>query len=201
MVTNCDHKQITFNTTAMAKAKRAVVKIIPDETIIRKVYILRGQKVLLDKDLADLFGVETKVFNQAVKRNMDRFPPDFMFQLNNKEFESLRSQFVTSNRGGSRYRPYAFTEQGVGMLTGIVNSPKAIEMHIAIVRAFVEMRKLAYTNHKLAQELKLVFDKLNGHDAQFAAIYEAMENLMDEKTEEKVKKISWEERERIGFKK
>jgi len=95
----------------MAKATKGIIKIIPDETIIRKIYVLRGQKVMLDKDLAALYKVETKVLNQSVKRNADRFPPDFMFQLNNKEFESLRSQFVTSNqRGGIRYLPFAFTE-------------------------------------------------------------------------------------------
>jgi hypothetical protein len=119
----------------MAKKKKEIVKVIPDDTIIRKIYMFRGQKVLLDKDLAELYGVETKVLNQAVKRNIERFPSDFMFQINKKEFESLRSQFVTSNqRGGVRYLPFVFTEQGVAMLSGVINSPKAIEMNIAIMR-------------------------------------------------------------------
>ena len=123
----------------MAKAKKAVVKIIPDEIIIRKIYLLRGQKVLLDKDLAELYGVETRLLNQAVKRNADRFPPDFMFQLNKKEYESLRSQFVISNpRGGIRYLPFAFTEQGVAMLSGVINSAKAIDMNPDSYRDFYE---------------------------------------------------------------
>ena len=187
----------------MAKSKKALVKVIPDEVIIRKIYILRGQKVMLDRDIAELYGVETKRLKEAVRRNITRFPKDFMFQMTKSEFENWRSQIASSNsdKMGLRYAPFCFTEQGVAMLTGIINSPKAIEMNIAIIRAFVEIRKLAYSNKKLAEQLKLVFNKLDGHDAQFAAIYEAMENLMDEKTEEKVKKIGWEERERIGFKK
>ena len=186
----------------MAKAKRSVVQVIPDDTIIRKIYVLRGQKVMLDRDLAGLYEVETKVLNQAVKRNAERFPLDFMFQLNSKEFESLRSQFVTSNqRGGSRYMPFAFTEQGIAMLSGVINSSKAIEMNIAIMRAFVETRKLLHSNKKIAEQIKLLFDKIGEHDVQLGAIYNAIENLMDEKTEEKTKKIDWAERERIGFKK
>ncbi len=186
----------------MAKAKKGVIKIIPDDTIIRKIYMLRGQKVMLDKDLAVLYEVETKVLNQAVKRNADRFPPDFMFQLNDKEFESLRSQFVTSNpRGGIRYLPFAFTEQGVAMLSGVVNSPKAIDMNIAIMRAFVETRKLLHSSAKVAEQIKILFERIGEHDVQLSAIYDAMENLMDEKLDEKIEKQQWAERERIGFKK
>jgi hypothetical protein len=185
----------------MAKAKRAIVKIIPDETIIRKIYQLRGEKVMLDRDLAELYGVDTKVLKQAVKRNAKRFPKDFMFTLTQKEFQNLRSQFVTSSWGGIRYLPSAFTEQGVAMLSGVINSPKAIEMNIAIMRAFVETRKLLHGNKKIAEQIKALFDRIGEHDVQLAAIYDALENLMDEMTEEKVKKKNWEERERIGFKK
>ncbi|MES2848649.1 MAG: ORF6N domain-containing protein [Bacteroidota bacterium] len=185
----------------MAKAKNGIVKIIPDETIIRKIYLLRGEKVMLDRDLAELYGVDTKVLKQAVKRNAKRFPKDFMFTLTQKEFQNLRSQFVTSSWGGIRYLPSAFTEQGVAMLSGVINSPKAIEMNIAIMRAFVETRKLLHSNKKIAEQIKLLFDRIGEHDVQLGAIYNALENLMDEKTEEKVKKIGWEERERIGFKK
>lgn len=185
----------------MAKAKRTVVKIIPDETIIRKIYNLRSQKVLLDVDLALLYGIETKRLKEAVRRNIDRFPPDFMFELNEKEYRSLRTQFATSNRGGTRYMPFAFTEQGVAMLSGVINSLKAIEMNIAIMRAFVETRKLLHSNKKIAEQIQQLFDRIGEHDVQLGAIYDALENLMDEKTEEKVKKIGWEERERIGFKK
>lgn len=179
----------------MAKAKKELVKIIPDETIIRKIYVLRGEKVMLDKDIAELYGVQTRVLNQAVKRNIKRFPPDFMFQLNKKEFEILKSQFVTSSWGGVRKMPYAFNEQGVSMLSAVINSPKAIEMHIAIMRAFVEMRRLMHSNKKIAGQIKLLFDKIDGHDAQLKAIYDAIENLLDDK----VQKESWEKRERIGF--
>ena len=189
----------------MAKAKKGIIKIIPDETIIRKIYLLRGQKVLLDRDLAELYGVETRILNQAVKRNENRFPPDFMFQLTRDEYNSLRSQIVileNSARGKySKFNPFVFTEQGVAMLSGVINSPKAIEMNIAIMRAFVETRKLLHSNKKIAEQIKLLFDRIGEHDVQLDAIYDAIENLMDEKTEAKVKKIHWEERERIGFKK
>ena len=179
------------------------MKIIPDETIIRRIYIFRGQKLMVDRDLAELYGIETKVLNQAVKRNIERFPKDFMFQLNVKEFENWRSQTVTSNseKMGMRRSPYVFTEQGVAMLSGVINSPKAIDMNIAIMRAFVETRKLLHSNKKIAEQIKLLFDRIGEHDVQLGAIYDAIENLMDEKTETKVKKINWEERERIGFKK
>ena len=185
----------------MAKAKRTIVKIIPDETIIRKIYLLRGQKVLLDMDLAVLYGVETGYLKRQVKRNIERFPEDFMFELNAKEIQNLRSQIGISSWGGSRYAPYAFTEQGVAMLSGVINSPKAIEMNIAIMRAFVETRKLLHSNKKIAEQIQQLFDRIGEHDVQLSAIYEALENMMDEKAEEKVKKINWEERERIGFKK
>ena len=171
--------------------------MIPDETVIRKIYMIRGEKVMLDKDLAELYEVDTKVFNQAVKRNIDRFPPDFMFRLNKKEYDHLRSQIVTSSWGGTRYMPYVFTEQGVAMLSGVIHSPKAISMNIAIMRAFVEMRKLASSNKRLAEAIRKLIDRVGEHDVQLSAIYDAIENLLDKKTEEK----NWDERERIGFKK
>ncbi len=187
----------------MSKAKKGIVKIIPDETIIRKIYLFRGQKVMLDRDLADMYGIETKVLKQAVKRNIERFPEDFMFEITKKEFADWRSQFVTSNsdKMGLRYQPFCFTEQGVAMLSGVINSPKAIDMNIAIMRAFVETRKLLHSNKKIAEQIQKIFDRIGEHDVQLGAIYDALENLMDEKTEEKVKKTGWEERERIGFKK
>ena len=185
----------------MAKTKKGIIKIIPDETIIRKIYTIRGQKVMLDADLAILYEIETKRLKEAVRRNIERFPEDFMFELNVKEYNSLRTQIATSNRGGSRYLPFAFTEQGVAMLSGVINSPKAIDMNIAIMRAFVETRKLVHSNKKIAEQIKMLFDRIGEHDVQLSAIYDALENLMDEKGEEKVTKTGWEERERIGFKK
>ena len=184
----------------MAKAKKNVVKVIPDDTIIRKIYVLRGQKVMLDMDLAVLYEIETKRLKEAVRRNIERFPEDFMFELNAKEYNSLRTQFATSNRGGSRYMPFAFTEQGVAMLSGVINSPKAIDMNIAIMRAFVETRKLVHSNKKVAEQIKTLFERIGEHDVQLAAIYDAMENLMDEKVDKKIEKQQWAERERIGFK-
>ena len=165
---------------------------------------------MLDFDLAQLYEVETKVLNQAVKRNLKRFPKDFMFQLTKEEYEALRfqietsekskkplrSQIVTSKRGGARYLPYAFTEQGVAMLSGILNSDKAINMNIAIMRAFVEVRRVLLKQHDLKEQLKELKERLGEHDIQLNQIYDAMENLLDEKTAQR----KWEERERIGFK-
>lgn len=170
-------------------------KLIPIETVTQKICLFRGEKVLIDRDLAALYGVETRVLNQAVKRNIRRFPRDFMFQLNHKEFNILKSQFVTSSWGGQRKLPFAFTEQGVAMLSGIIQSAKAIEMNIAIMRAFVEMRKLALSNKKVAAEIKKLIDKVGEHDVQLASIYDTIEDLLDKKVTEQ----KWEDRIRIGF--
>jgi len=168
---------------------------------------------MLDKDLANLYEVETRVFNQAVKRNIKRFPKDFMFQLTEHEWkalsiqindfemghDSLRSQFVTlKNKRGqhTKYLPYAFTEQGVAMLSGILNSDRAINMNIAIMRAFVEIWKVLLQQTDFKVQLKLIKEKLGEHDAQLNQIYDAMENLLDEKADQR----KWEDRERIGFK-
>ncbi|MEO7924938.1 MAG: ORF6N domain-containing protein [Chitinophagaceae bacterium] len=180
----------------MTTKKKKPGKIIPGETIIGKIFVLRGHKIMLDTDLAVLYEVETKILNQAVKRNASRFPADFMFRLNKKEFESLRSQFVTSNRGGSRYMPYAFTEQGVAMLSGVINSTKAIKMNIAIMRAFVEIRRIVMKNTRIANKLKSLEERLGEHDIQLNQIYNAIENLMNKK----IKEESWQDRRRIGFK-
>ena len=180
----------------MPKAKQHIKELIPSEIIANKIYFIRGMKVMLDKDLAALYEVETRVFNQSVKRNIERFPEDFMFQLNSKEFEILISQFVTSSWGGTRKLPYAFTEQGVAMLSGVINSSKAIAMNIAIMRAFVEIRKMALNNKLIADKLILIENKIGSHDEQLKQIYEAIENLLDEKVEQK----QWNDRKRIGFK-
>jgi hypothetical protein len=167
---------------------------------------------MLDKDLAALYETETKILNQAVKRNSKRFPADFMFQLTREEYEELRSHIETlekgdhplrlqnepaKGRGGTRYLPYAFTEQGVAMLSGILNSDKAINMNIAIMRAFVEIRKIMLRQSDLKEQLREIKERLGEHDAQLNHIYDAMENLLDEKAAER----KWEDRERIGFKK
>ena len=167
---------------------------------------------MLDRDLAQLYEIETKVLNQAVKRNIMRFPPDFMFQLTREEFESMqfqvepletpqvsRSQFVTLkiNRGQNlKYLPYAFTEQGVAMLSGIINSDKAINMNIAIMRAFVEIKKILLRESDMKEQLREIKERMGGHDLQLNQIYDALENLLDEKAAQR----KWEDRERIGFK-
>ena len=166
---------------------------------------------MLDRDLADLYETETKAVNLAVKRNIKRFPADFMFQLTKEEYEDLRFQIETlekghslrlqnetsKGRGGTRYLPYAFTEQGVAMLSGILNSDKAINMNIAIMRAFVEIRRIMLKQNDLKEQLKEIKARLGEHDAQLNHIYDAMENLLDEKAAER----KWDDRERIGFKK
>ena len=181
-------------------------------SIQNRIYELRGERVILDRDLADLYDVPTKSLNLSVKRNLKRFPKDFMFQLTREEFDSLRFQIETlekgkkplrlqnetsKGRGGARYLPYAFTEQGVAMLSGILNSDKAINMNIAIMRAFVEVRKILVMQADLKEQLKQIRERLGEHDAQLNQIYDAMENLLDEKAAQR----KWDERERIGFKK
>ena len=183
------------------------------QSIQNRIYELRGERIMLDRDLAYLYGTETKVLNLSVKRNIKRFPKDFMFQLTKEEFESLRFQIETlenssplrpqiatikTGRGQHRkYLPYAFTEQGVAMLSGVLNSDKAISMNIAIMRAFVQIKKVLLKQGNLKEQLKEIKDRLGEHDVQLNQIYDAMENLLDEKAALR----KWEERERIGFKK
>jgi hypothetical protein len=148
--------------------------------VVQSIVWLRGHKVLLDTTLAELYGVPTKALVQAVKRNSERFPDDFMFQLDAKEWEALRSQIVTSNagRGGRRYTPYAFTEQGVAMLSSVLNSPQAIAVNIEIMRAFVRLRDWLSSNKELARKLAALERKLQTHDAAIAGILNAIRDLM-----------------------
>ena len=135
--------------------------LIPIESIVTKILLIRGQKVMLDSDLAELYEVETKVLNQAVKRNKERFPKDFMFELNKEEYASLRSQFVTLKRGQHRkYTPYAFTEQGVAMLSSVLRSKRAIEVNILIMRAFVKLREIISTNEALEARMSALENKV-----------------------------------------
>lgn len=187
--------------------------MIAIHSIQNRIYEIRGERVMLDMDLASLYEVDTRVLNQSIKRNIKRFPEDFMFQLTTKEWEGIRSQSVTTysenssssqfvmmnlpkNRTG-KYLPYAFTEQGVAMLSGILNSEKAINMNIAIMRAFVAIRKLTLQQTDIKGQLKEITERLGEHDVQLNEIYDAIENLLDERIAQK----KWEERERIGFKK
>ena len=182
------------------------------QSIQNRIYEIRGERVMLDRDLATLYETETKALNLAVKRNIKRFPKDFMFQLTKEEWEGLRFQLETlekthnplrlqnatsKGRGGTRYMPYAFTEQGVAMLSGILNSDKAINMNIAIMRAFVEVRRVLLRESDLKEQMKELRKQIGVHDAQLNQIYDALENLLDEKAGER----KWNDRERIGFKK
>ena len=175
----------------MTKTTKALT--IPDELVINKIYFIRGQKVMLDKDLAELYGVETKVLNQAIKRNSDRFPEDFMFQVNEEEWQSLRSQIVTSKagRGGSRYLPFAFTEQGVAMLSSVLNSETAIRVNIQIIRVFTRMRQMLLTHKDILLQLEKMERKLTGHDEDIQLIFKYLKQLLNPPQQP---------RRRIGFK-
>jgi phage regulator Rha-like protein len=156
---------------------------IPMERITSKIHLIRGHKVMLDRDLAELYGVETKALKQAVRRNIVRFPEDFMFELTKDEFEILRSQIVTSSWGGRRYAPCAFTEQGVAMLSSVLRSKRAVEINIAIMRVFVHLREVLADNAALRK-------KLEEHDEKIKYIFNILGQMLQEP--EKPKK-------RIGF--
>lgn len=145
------------------------------EPIEKRIRLIRGQKVLLDSDLAELYGVETKVLVQAVKRNIERFPDDFMFSLTKQEFNHLRSQTVTSSWGGRRTPPYAFSEQGVAMLSSVLRSPQAVQVNIEIMRAFVHLRQMLNENTELKAKLE---DLEHRFDEQFKFVFDAIRELM-----------------------
>lgn len=162
--------------------------IVPRPAVARAIQLIRGQRVMLDADLAALYGVETRVLLQAVRRNPARFPADFMLRLTPAEFARLRSQFVISNkRGGRRHRPFAFTEQGVAMLSSVLRSPRAVQVNVEIMRAFVRLRGLATTHERIARKLRALERK---YDAQFRVVFDAIRGLMIEEATP---------RRRIGF--
>jgi hypothetical protein len=166
----------------MAKNESAEHELaIPAEAIERKIYLLRGHKVMLDADLAELYEVPTKAFNQAIKRNLDRFPADFMFQLSKEELENWRSQIVTSNpaaKMGLRRRPYAFTEHGVAMLSSVLRSKRAVQMNILIIRAFVRLREILATHKDLARAIEDMQRRQEEHGDQITAIIETINQLL-----------------------
>jgi len=176
----------------MPKAIKNSNNIAPQEIIESKILLIRGQKVMLDRDLAVLYGVETKVLNQAVRRNIKRFPEDFMFRLAKEEFEILRSQFVTSSWGGQRYAPYAFTEQGVAMLSSVLNSKKAVEVNIVIMRTFVNIRKFVSSYEGLAMKIAEIEKK---YDKKIGKIFTVLDYLIKGSEEENNNK-----KQEIGFK-
>jgi hypothetical protein len=201
--------QIYFFKDNFAYSKTYFMKII--QSIQNRIYEIRGERVMLDKDLAILYGTETKVLNLSVRRNLKRFPEDFMFKLTKQESESLRLQIESLEKGDplslqietlkngwgqhSKYLPYAFTEQGIAMLSGILNSDRAIAMNIAIMRAFVGIRKILFRQQDSEVQLQEIKNRIGEHDAQLNQIYDAMENILDEKASE----VKWNERDRIGF--
>ena len=175
----------------MAKAK--IRLLLADETIINKIYLLRNQKVMIDRDLAELYGVETKRLKEAVRRNKERFPDDFMFQMTRSEFQVLRTQIASSKpetRGGTQYLPMAFTEQGVTMLSCILNSERAIAVNIHIIRIFTRMREMLLTHKDILLQLEKIEQKLSGHDEQIAKIFHYLKQLLNPPIPT---------RERIGF--
>jgi hypothetical protein len=172
------------------------IQILPDETIINKIYIIREKKVMIDRDLAELYGVDTRVLNQAVKRNLKRFPDDFMFQLTEEEFKILRSQIVISSWGGSRFRPMVFTEQGVAMLSSVLNSERAITVNIQIIRVFTRMRAMIESHKEILKKLEMLEKKDIKLDETVTLIFEYLKELEQTKKEE----VDFKERKRIGFK-
>jgi phage regulator Rha-like protein len=165
------------------------------ESIVRKILFIRGEKVLLDRDLAEMYGVETKQLKRAVRRNSRRFPPDFMFELTKEEQDFLRSQFGTLKRGEhSKYTPMAFTEQGIAMLSSVLNSERAIEVNIVIMRAFVQLRKLATSYEVLEGKLAELEQRFEDHDEKIETIFEAIRQLMAP-PEQQRKKIGFEVKE------
>lgn len=172
--------------------------IIPDESILSKIYFIRGKKVLLDRDLAELYGVETKYLKRQVRRNELRFPEDFMFELNEEEFENWRRQFGTSNEDkmGLRYKPFAFTEEGVAQLSTVLNSERAIKVNIQIIRMFTKMRSFVLSNKEILKKLENIERKYDDHDKKIEAIFAYLKKL---KSEDQAA-TDFKNRNRIGFK-
>lgn len=168
--------------------------LVPDEIIMNKIYYIRGQKVMLDSDLAELYGVETRRLNEQVARNADRFPEDFMFRLNENEFESLMSQFATSKRGGRRKLPYMFTEHGVLMLSSILNSKQAIQVNIQVMRIFTRIRQMFVDNTEIRLEIEKIKNKLDNQDKNMEIVFKYLDELLEKQERPNPP------RKRIGYK-
>lgn len=165
--------------------------MIPYETVVSKIYLIRGQKVMLDRDLAKLYNVETKQLKRQVNRNIERFPKDFMFELSEDEFQKWRSQFGTSNSSekmGLRYAPYAFTEQGVAMLSSVLNSKKAIEVNIEIIRAFTRIRQVLTENTELRLAIEKLEKKTNNNTKNIEVVFQYLDELIEKKDNSKPRK-------------
>jgi hypothetical protein len=169
---------------------------ITETQIVNKIHIIRKEKVMLDQDLAELYDVETSYLKRQVRRNIDRFPDDFMFELTTEEFENLRSQNGTSSWGGTRYAPMAFTEQGVAQLSSVLNSGRAIQVNIQIIRLFTKMRNLLLSHHELFLKIEKMEHLLTNHDQDIAILFDYLKKLLNEDKQ----KNTLERRKRIGFK-
>lgn len=173
-----------------------MVNIITQDTIEKKIHHIREKKVMLDKDLAELYGVTVKALNQAVKRNIERFPDDFMFQLSIEEAEHSRSQFVTLKQGQNiKYRPFAFTEQGIAMLSSVLHSKRAVLVNIQIMRIFIKLREVLRSHAELQQKINEIISvygtKLNEHDENFKLVFEAINQLLDPPDDSAKKKFGF----------
>ncbi|MFV8332222.1 ORF6N domain-containing protein [Flavobacterium sp. GSP14] len=167
--------------------------MIPDDIISSKIYLIRDQKVMLDKDLSELYAVENKQLKRQVRRNIERFPDDFMFELNQVEFDNLRSQIGTSSWGGTRYMPMAFTEQGVAMLSSVLNSTTAIKVNIQIIRVFTKIRAMLTDTMSMKLEIEEIKKKLSNHTKNIELVFNYLDELID-------KKDNTEPRKKIGYK-
>jgi hypothetical protein len=163
-----------------------------EEKIVNKIYLIRNKKVMIDRDLAELYGVETRVLKQQVRRNSTRFPEDFMFELSKDEFEILRSQIVTSSWGGARYLPMAFTEQGIAMLSSVLNSDQAIQVNIQIMRIFTKVREMLADTMSLRLEIEEIKKKLSNHDKNIELVFSYLDELISQKENRT-------ERRKIGY--
>jgi ORF6N domain len=175
-------------------AKKELQVFIAEQKILNQIYAIRGEKVMLDQDLANMYGVETKQLKRQVKRNIDRFPKDFMFELSTKEFENLRSQIGASSWGGTRYMPMAFTEQGVAMLSSVLNSKTAIEVNIRIIRVFTKLREYAITNKDILLQLAKLEKEVKGNSKDIENIFMVLKELLEKQNKPAPPK------NRIGFK-
>jgi hypothetical protein len=174
-------------------AKKELQALVAEQKILNKIYVVSGERVMLDRDLAEMYGVETKVFNQNVKRNKERFPKDFMFTLSETEWSNLKSQIATSGWGGIRYRPNVFTEQGVAMLSSILNSKTAIEVNIRIIRVFTKMKEYALTHKEILLQLAKLEKEVKGNSKDIENIFIVLKELLEKES----KRLP---RNKIGFK-
>lgn len=195
-VTICDLKFIRFifyQTEINTMEKKELQALVAEQKILNKIYAVRGERVMLDQDIAEMYGVETKQLKRQVKRNIERFPKDFMFELTMKEFENLRCQIGSSSWGGTRYKPMAFTEQGVAMLSSILNSKTAIEVNIRIIRVFTKMREFALTHKEILLQLSRLEKEVKSNSKDIDNIFTVLKELIEKNS----KPLP---RSKIGFK-